>query len=83
MDWLILIALIGVGVYDLYLELNQLPTLSKRYQRLFAPAVDLVIFGICMAVIVFPLHNLDPNIRLALGVIVTHLCWPSKETYRK
>lgn len=87
MNYIILILLILVGIYDLFLVFTKKPTVSQRYQKLFPPACDCFVFGMGIFVICL-FHAADPKmIDFTLWVIIAallgHICLPAKETYKK
>lgn len=86
MNYIILILLILVGIYDLNLVFTKKQTISQRYQKLFPPAEDCFIFGVGVFLICL-LHGLAPRIDFTLWVVIAallgHICLPAKETYKK
>lgn len=84
MNYVILILLIVVGVYDLYLAIKKHPTLSQQYQRLLPTWADMVVFGVCLYALTTD-GNLfvwvDWRLKVAIMGIIGHVVWPNKERY--
>lgn len=73
-DWLLLIALIGVGIYDLVLVLKGKRTISQRYHKLLPQWADYIV----MITLLVLIGLNTPDGRLVyciLGVVLGHLCW--------
>lgn len=71
-NWIILILLIAVGVYDLYLYFTKQKTLSQRVHALFPRNIDLGIM-VLLLIGTWALGGLAFFVPVMLGVIVCHL----------
>jgi hypothetical protein len=73
-DYLLLAALIAVGVWDIVLVIKGKDTLSQRYHRLLPQWADMAIMIALLILIGFN----TPDNRLVyciLGVVMGHLGW--------
>lgn len=71
-DWIILILLIAIGVYDLYLYFTKQKTLSQRVHALFPRSIDLIIM-VGLLIGTWILGGPGFFVPVMLGVIVCHL----------
>lgn len=83
MNYIVLLLLIVVGLYDFYLVVKKHPTLSQQYQALFPIWVDMVVFGVCLYVLLTGFLWMDWRLKVAIMGIIGHAVWPNKERYRE
>lgn len=80
MNYVILILLIAIAIYNIYLSLTKQNTLSQQYQRLFPAWLDVIILvgiltGLCF------LSTVHIALRIWIAGICGHVCWSNKERY--
>lgn len=83
MNYVILVLLIAVGVYDLYLALKKHPTLSQQYQRLLPTWMDVILFGCILFNMLTCFMWVDWRLKVVIMGIIGHIVWPNKERYEK
>ena len=83
MNYIVLIMLILIGIYDLYLVVKKHPTLSQQYQKLLPTWIDMVIFVCCLFALINGLPWVDWRLKVAIMGIIGHVVWPNKERYEK
>ncbi len=83
MNYILIILLIAMGLYDLYLVRKKRSTLSQQYQKLFPTWVDLIILGICLYFLLTGFAWVDPRIKIVVAMVLGHVCWSNRERYEK
>jgi len=73
-NWIILVLLISIGVFDLYLYFEEQKTISQRIHRMFPKWLDISIM-IGLLVGVWRIGQQELFIPVMLGVIIGHLFW--------
>lgn len=73
-NWIILILLIGIGIFDLYLYFKEQKTISQRIHCMFPKWLDIIIM-VGLLVGVWKIGQQKLFIPVMLGVIIGHLFW--------
>ena len=81
MNYVVIAILLAVLGYDIKLALTTKDTISKKYQRLFPTAIDIIFLVITLALVCAT--HLDPTIKAVIAAACGHVFWPNKETYVK
>lgn len=81
MNYIILILLIIIGLYDLYLVVRKHPTLSQRYQRLLPTWADMIVFGLMMWTLLAHHPWMDWRLKVVMAGIIGHIVWSNRERY--
>lgn len=78
MNGLAIFIIIVIAMYDLWLVGADKPTISQWYHTLFSKRVDITVMIVLAAGVAFlPIFAF---LKVALGVVVGHLCWSQRET---
>jgi cell shape-determining protein MreD len=78
---LIAIAILAVvAVIDLWLEFTKRKTISEWYQAQFPTSADIV-FMLAVVLTVMKL-NLNPDLKVILGVLAGHVFWANRERHK-
>lgn len=78
-DELAIFIIVVIGLYDLVLILSYKPTISQAYQRLFPTWVDMIVLAALIVGVCFlPISYI---LKVLLGAIAGHVCWPNKERW--
>jgi len=84
MNYIVLIGVVGLGVWTAVLAIKKKPTLSQRYQKLFPTWLDIIIFSIGLAGICFWKYMM-PELNTALAIVMAgfwgHVTFPNKERF--
>jgi len=83
MNYIVLILLIAMGVYDLYLVAKQHPTLSQQYQKLLPGWADLIVFNVALYFLITGFSWMDWRLKVTIMGIVGHIVWANRERYGK
>ena len=83
MNYVLIVLLVAIGLYDLYLVVKKHPTLSQQYQKLFPKWLDMIIFGITLYVLLTSFMWVDWRLKVVIGMFAGHVLFPNKETYEK
>lgn len=88
MNYVILVLLIAVGVFDIYLVYRKVPTLSQRYQLLLPTWADMILLGLILSLLCFKIGPvdltwIDARLRVWIAGMCGHVFWPNKETFGK
>ena len=83
MNYIVLILLIAIGIYDLYLAAKKHPTLSQQYQRLLPGWADLIVFNVILYFLIVGFPWMDWRLKVVIAGIVGHICWSNRERYEK
>ncbi|HDY66666.1 MAG TPA: hypothetical protein ENH85_02620 [Candidatus Scalindua sp.] len=84
MNYIILVILLIIGVFDMFLSFTKQRTISQAYQMIFPTFIDIIIFtaglvGICVW------HYFKPELDFSLAVVMAgffgHITFPNKERY--
>ena len=81
MNYVLLVILIAVGIYDIYLTAKKHPTLSQQYQALLPTWADMVVFGAALYILLAELSWVDWRLKVIMAAIAGHIFWPNKERY--
>ena len=84
MNWIILIALLGLLAYDLKLERSDKDTLSQAYQRLFPRWKDMIIGGAGLFVLClwkYYIPELHDALFGVMAYVWGHVTFANKERY--
>ena len=86
MNYVVLVILLAVGIYNLSLSIRKMPTISQMYQKIFPTWFDIMVFvigetGICIWKHYCP--ELDSSLMVWMAGFFGHVTFPNKERYKK
>ena len=83
MNYIVLILLIAVGVYDLYLVAKKHSTLSQQYQKLLPLWIDVAFFWVVLYSLLTGCMWMDWRLKVTIMGIIGHVVWSNRERYGK
>ena len=83
MNYVLIVLLIAVGVYDIYLAIKKHPTLSQQYQKLFPTWLDLIMLNVLLFILLTHFMWIDWRLKVVMSMTLGHICWSNSERYNE